>query len=100
MKEKHDTATIDDVARLAADLVEAERRCKFWEDTADKAKESSNYYQQQLIDAHTLIGRIIHQMSERWDSVNLTKYFPTDNLCGKRTLNNPSGKQKQDGEAQ
>ena len=89
-----DMATREDVARLASELMSEEKRCRFWEDAANKAQESSDYYQQQFVDAHTLIGRIIHQASERWDSINLTKYFPTDNLHGKRTLKNPKGKQK------
>ena len=29
--------------------------------------------------------------SERWDTVNLTKYFPTDNLYRKRTISNAGG---------
>ena len=63
----------------------------FWEETAKRAQQSSNYYQKELERAHTLLGRVIHQTSERWDSVNLTRYFPTDNLAGKRTLQDPTG---------
>jgi hypothetical protein len=50
------------------------------------------YYQNELEKAHTLLGRIIHQTSERWDSVRLTKYYPTDNLHNKRGINNLIGK--------
>ena len=64
---------------------------KYWMDNACKSENSSKYYQQQLVDAHALLGRITHQLSERWDSVNLTKHFPTDNLHGKRSCNNPTG---------
>ena len=56
------------------------------------AQQSSDYYQKELAKAHELIGRIIHQLSERWDSVRLTSFFPTDNLYSKRTFGNPEGK--------
>ncbi len=67
-------------------------QARFWEDTAKRCEADAEYYQQQLVDAHALLGRIIHQLSERWDTVNLTKYHPTDNLHRQRTINNPSGK--------
>ena len=63
-----------------------------WEEQCKKAQASSDYYQAELEKAHTLLGRIIHQVSERWDSVNLTKYYPTDNLFHKRHVGNPEGK--------
>lgn len=53
--------------------------------------DESKYYQTELAKSHEILGRVIHQLSERWDSVNLTKYFPTDNLQGKRTVGNPKG---------
>ena len=55
-------------------------------------QEESEYYRIQLAKSHEILGRIIHQLSERWDSVRLTEYFPTDNLWGKRTIGNPKGK--------
>lgn len=51
----------------------------------------SSYYQTELAKSHELLGRIIHQTSERWDNVRLTKYYPTDNLHNKRTHKNTSG---------
>ena len=66
-------------------------RAIYWEESAKEAKIESNYYQAELEKAHTLIGRIIHQFSERWDSVNITKFFPTDNLHHRRTVGNPKG---------
>lgn len=51
----------------------------------------ADYYQAELAKAHALLGRVIHQTSERWDSVNLTKYYPTDNLHGRRSITNPKG---------
>lgn len=50
-----------------------------------------DYYQTELAKAHEILGRVIHQLSERGDSVNLTKWYPTDNLHHKRTLRNPKG---------
>ncbi len=58
----------------------------------DLIKQESEYYQRELAKSHEILGRTIHQLSERWDSVRLTKYYPTDNLHNKRTINNPSGK--------
>ena len=73
---------------------EEETRAIFWEKRAQIAQADSDYYQENLCKAHELLGRVIHQFSERWDSVRLTKYHPTDNLHGKRTVNNPSGKEQ------
>ncbi len=59
----------------------------------DKKQEESNYYQTELAKAHEILGRVIHQTSERWDTVRLTKFYPTDNLWNNRTINNPTGKE-------
>ena len=56
------------------------------------ARAAEAYYRKELAKAHGLLGRVTHQLSERWDNVRLTEYFPTDNLQGNRTLNNPEGK--------
>jgi len=66
-------------------------RTIFWENAAKHAQAEAIYYREQLAKAHELLGRIIHQTSERWDSVRLTQYYPTDNLHGKRTVSNPAG---------
>jgi len=66
-------------------------RAQWWEKKAMDYRHEADYYQQQLVDAHALLGRVVHQASERWDSINLTKYFPTDNLHHKRSLDNPNG---------
>ena len=57
----------------------------------NKGKEAV-YYREQLAKAHEVLGRIVHQVSERWDNVNLTSYYPTDNLWNKRNIDNPEGK--------
>ena len=67
-------------------------RAIFWEKQAAKNYASSEYYKEELEKAHALLGRVIHQLAERWDTVNLTKYYPTSNLHRKKTVNNPSGK--------
>ncbi len=54
-------------------------------------QEESDYYRIQLAKSHEILGRVVHQLSQRWDSVRLTEYFPTDNLWGKRTVGNPKG---------
>ena len=51
----------------------------------------AEYYRTELAKAHEILGRVTHQLSERWDSVRLTEHFPTDNLSGNRSLNNPKG---------
>ena len=66
-------------------------RAIFWEKTAKEAQIEADYYREQLARAHELIGRIVHQFSDRWDSVRLTKHYPTDNLHGRRTTGNSAG---------
>ena len=73
-------------------IKEAEERASYWELQATRQSDSSDYYRKELAKAHELLGRVIHQVSERWDTVNLTEYFPTNNLWRKRTVVNPSGK--------
>ena len=63
-----------------------------WEKEYEQARSESDYYQNELAKAHELLGRVIHQLSQRWDSVRLTKYYPTDNLWNKRTIGNPKGR--------
>ena len=58
----------------------------------DMYHKASNYYQTELAKAHEILGRVIHQASERWDKINLTNYYPTDNLHNKRSTLNPEGK--------
>ena len=67
-------------------------RALMWEEMVIKHSAEIKYYQEELNKAHALLGRIVHQCSERWDTVRLTKYFPTDNLHNKRTVQNPEGK--------
>lgn len=61
------------------------------EKARDTACDESDYYRTELAKAHEILGRVIHQLSERWDTVRLTQFYPTDNLWNKRTINNPSG---------
>ena len=62
------------------------------EQARNTAQDEAKYYREQLAKSHELLGRLTHQLSERWDNARLTEYFPTDNLHGKRTFNNPTGK--------
>ena len=64
----------------------------YWEKRAKEHEAASNYYRAELAKAHTLLGRVIQQLSERWDMVNLTEYFPTSNLHRQRSVSNPRGK--------
>ena len=66
-------------------------RAMFWEKQSREHEKAATYYREQLSDAHALLGRVIHQLSERWDSVNLTEYFPTDNLNRRRRVGNAAG---------
>ena len=72
-----------------------EERLKFWESSAIKYRESSDYYRQELTNAHALLGRVIHQLSELYDSVNLTAHFPTDNRNRRRGIQNPKGRKSE-----
>ena len=57
----------------------------------NKYNDEAKYYQKELAKSHEILGRVIHQLSERWDKVNLTKYYPTDNLYHNRCVGNPTG---------
>ncbi len=61
------------------------------ENDRDRKGREADYYREQLSKAHEILGRVTHQLSERWGSVNLTEYFPTDNLHNKRSSRNPEG---------
>lgn len=63
----------------------------FFEKSSKTATAEADYYREQLAKAHEILGRVIHQTGERWDNVRLTKYYPTDNLFNRRTINNPKG---------
>ena len=69
-------------------------RCPELETERNIAQKESEYYQTELVKAHQILGRIIHQVSERWDTVRLTKYYPTNNLWNKRTTGNPEGQKR------
>lgn len=79
--ERHEFGTLGYYRARVAEL--AEER--------DSASEEAKYYREQLAKAHELLGRVLHQTSERWDSVRLSEYFPTDNLHGRRNHKNPKG---------
>ncbi len=61
------------------------------ENTLSLSHSEADYYRVQLAKSHEILGRVIHQLSERWDTVNLTEYYPSDNLHHKRTIGNPTG---------
>lgn len=64
------------------------------ENDRDIRSKEAEYYRGQLAKAHEILGRVTHQLSERWGSVNVSEYFPTDNLHRKRSHNNPEGIKK------
>jgi hypothetical protein len=69
-----------------------DNRRAYWEKQSKLHGKAEEYYRTELAKAHELLGRVIHQNSERWDSVRLTEYYPTDNLHSRRTIENPNGK--------
>lgn len=71
-----------------------EERASYWEKQAKESQASADYYQTELVSAHAMIGRITMQLSERWDTVNLTKYHPTNNLHRRRTIGNVTGEKR------
>lgn len=55
---------------------DAERkRAIFWEDTAKKTDKDVREYREALKNAHAIIGRIVHYIEGRVESVNISKYF-------------------------
>jgi len=76
---------------MKSEFIELRERLSFWEREAKRSAQEAIYYRDELKKSHTILGRVIHQLSERWDSVNLTEYYPTDNLHHFRSINNPDG---------
>ena len=73
--------------------LEREKRAhKFWKRSSAHNGQQVIYYRDELAKAHALLGRVVHQASERWDALNLSRYFPTDNPNGRRSPRNPAGK--------
>lgn len=81
----------EELAKATKEISELKERLAFWEKQADKHSAGEDYYRAELEKAHALLGRVIQQTSERWDSVNLTEHFPTSNLHRKKTVFNPKG---------
>jgi len=69
-------------------------RCPELETERNEARNEAQYYQTELAKAHELLGRVLHQLSERWDTVRLTRFYPTDNLRNRRTFKNPRGEKQ------
>lgn len=61
------------------------------EEARNLAQAEAKYYREQLAKSHEILGRVTQQLSERWDTVNLTEYFPTSNLHRRRNSRNPLG---------
>ena len=64
---------------------------RYWETQSKKHEAGETYYRLELEKAHALLGRVVQQLSERWDTVNLSTYFPTSNLHRERSVSNPGG---------
>ena len=79
-------------------LSNTEKSLAEWQEVAYNQQKEAEYYRRQLVDAHALLGRVIHQYSLLWDSVNLGEDFPTDNPYHRRNLENPTGAIKHDWE--
>lgn len=80
---------VDQLKDLVARYAEAAEQQK-----AEAVREltAHGYYRDQLAQAHTLIGRIVHQFAQTgWDAVRLSDFFPTDNPGGVRGPLNPGG---------
>jgi hypothetical protein len=72
-------------------LSNTEKSLAKWQKVAYNQQKEAEYYRRQLVDAHALLGRVIHQYSLLWDSVNLGEDFPTDNPYHRRNFENPTG---------
>ena len=59
------------------DVKELQKLLTFWNDSAKKASAEAEYYREELVQAHAMIGRLTMQLSERWDVAKLTKYEPS-----------------------
>jgi hypothetical protein len=55
-------------------------RASFWEKRARENDNKAKFYQEKLLDAHALLGRILQQFSERWDIVTLSEFIYKEKL--------------------
>lgn len=91
IKVAHEKEILDQRAELLLKITQQKKRVKELEKKYNNAEAETAYYRQQLTKAHALLGRVVHQNSERWDQVRLTEYYPTDNMHSKRSIDNPEG---------
>ena len=54
---------------------ELHERWIYFEKKVTEYQKEGDRYRKLLSEAHALIGRIIHQLSKRWDSAPLTEYM-------------------------
>tara|TARA_R110000796_G_scaffold21420_1_gene62994 strand:+ start:898 stop:1224 length:327 start_codon:yes stop_codon:yes gene_type:complete len=67
------------------------RRVVELEKVRDRNEEVAKYYKDELEKAHAMVGRVVMQNSERWDTLRITGSFPTDNKHNWRSSINPKG---------
>lgn len=56
------------------DVKELQELLSFWNQAAIDAEKKSAFYKEETRQAQEILGRVIQQFSERWDSVKLTNH--------------------------
>ena len=60
--------------KFLTDVNELQELLTFWSDRARELEEERNFYKQETKQTQEILGRVISQYSERWDTVQLTNY--------------------------
>lgn len=66
---------IDNVEKLRAEIKSETERCLYWEKTAYEYRAESDRNRNLLTEAHAIIGRLTHCMSQRMDSASISPYM-------------------------
>lgn len=56
------------------DVKELQELLTFWNKRAKELEEDLKFYKEETAQTQEILGRVISQYSERWDSVKLTNY--------------------------
>lgn len=58
--------------KFLTDVNELQELLTFWNDKAKELEEEKEFYKQETRQTQEILGRVISQYSERWDTVQLT----------------------------
>ena len=59
---------------FVTDIKECQELLTFWNKEALRQTEEVKWYKEELATAQEILGRVVIQFSERWDTITLTNY--------------------------